>query len=57
MTLGQYKPLQNYTGYDDTPSMGRAGGGPNAVVKSMRGKGDDTGILQIDFPGYSGTGQ
>lgn len=37
--------------------MGRAGGGPNAVVKSMRGKGDDTGILQIDFPGYSGTGQ
>ena len=30
--------------------MGRAGGGRNAVVKSMRGKGDDTGILQIDFP-------
>jgi hypothetical protein len=25
-------------------------------VKSTRGKGDDTGILRIDFPGYSGAG-
>jgi hypothetical protein len=25
-------------------------------VKSTRGKGDDTGILRIDFPGYSGSG-
>jgi hypothetical protein len=27
-----------------------------AVVKSTRGKGDDGGILRIDFPGYSGSG-
>jgi hypothetical protein len=31
-------------------------GGRPAVVKSTRGKGDETGILRIDFPGYSGEG-
>jgi len=30
--------------------------GRPAVVKSTRGKGDDTGFLRIDFPGYSGAG-
>ena len=30
--------------------------GRPAVVKSTRGKGDDKGVLRIDFPGYSGAG-
>ena len=33
-----------------------ARGGRPAVVKSTRGKGDNPGILRIDFPGYSGSG-
>ena len=31
-------------------------GGRPAVVKTTRGKGDDVGILRIDFPGFSGEG-
>jgi hypothetical protein len=56
VTHGQYKPIQNYTGHDEIRQSAEARGGRNAVVKCMRGMGDDTGILRIDFPGYSGTG-
>jgi hypothetical protein len=44
------------TDHDDIRQWAEARGGRPAVVKSTRGKGDDTGILRIDFPGYSGTG-
>ena len=37
-------------------SRNRTRGGRPAVVKSTRGKGDDSGIVRIDFPGYSGSG-
>jgi len=44
------------TDHDEIRQWAEARGGRPAVVKSTRGKGDDTGILRIDFPGYSGSG-
>jgi len=42
--------------HDEIRQWAEARGGRPAVVKSTRGKGDQTGILRIDFPGYSGSG-
>jgi hypothetical protein len=44
------------TDHSEIRRWAEARGGRPAVVKSTRGKGDDTGILRIDFPGYSGSG-
>jgi hypothetical protein len=44
------------TDHDEIRQWAEARAGRHAVVKSTRGKGDDTGILRIDFPGYSGAG-
>lgn len=45
------------TDHDEIRQWAEARNGRPAVVKSTRGKGDDTGILRIDFPGYSGPGK
>jgi hypothetical protein len=44
------------TDHDEIRHWAEARNGRTADVKSTRGKGDDTGILRIDFPGYSGSG-
>jgi hypothetical protein len=44
------------TDHDEIRQWAEARGGRPAVVKSTRGKGDDSGIVRIDFPGYSGSG-
>ena len=44
------------TDHDETRQWAEARGGRPAVVKSTLGKGDDTGILRIDFSGCSGSG-
>jgi hypothetical protein len=44
------------TDHSEIRRWAEARGGRPAVVKSTRGKGDDTGLLRIDFPGYSGSG-
>jgi hypothetical protein len=44
------------TDHGEIRQWAEARGGRPAIVKSTRGKGDDTGILRIDFPGYSGSG-
>ena len=44
------------TDHDEIRQWAQARNGRPAVVKSTRGKGDHTGILRIDFPGYSGSG-
>jgi anaerobic selenocysteine-containing dehydrogenase len=44
------------TDHDEIRQWAEARGGRPAVVKSTRGKGTDSGILRIDFPGYSGSG-
>jgi hypothetical protein len=44
------------TDHDEIRHWAEARNGRTAVVKSTRGKGDYTGILRIDFPGYSGSG-
>jgi hypothetical protein len=43
------------TDHDEIRQWAEARNGRPAVVKSTRGKGDETGILRIDFPGYSGS--
>lgn len=40
---------------DEIRQWAEAPGGRPAVVKSTRDKGDDTRMLRIDFPGYSGS--
>ena len=44
------------TDHDEIRRWAEARAGRHAVVKNTRGKGDDTGILRIDVPGYSGSG-
>ena len=44
------------TDHDEIRRWVEERGGWPAVVKSTRGKGDDVGILRIDFPGFSGEG-
>ena len=44
------------TDHDEIRHWAEARNGRTAVVKSTRGKGDYTGILRIDFPGYSVSG-
>ena len=43
------------TNHDEIRQWAEARNGRPAVVKSTRRKGDDTGILRIDFPGYNGS--
>ena len=43
------------TDHDEIRQWTEARGGRPAVVKSTCGKGDDTGILRSNVPGYSGT--
>jgi hypothetical protein len=44
------------TDHDEIRRWVEERGGRPAVVKATRGKGDDVGILRIDFPGFSGEG-
>lgn len=44
------------TDHDEIRRWVEERGGRSAVVKATRGKGDDAGILRIDFPGFSGEG-
>jgi hypothetical protein len=43
------------TDHDEIRQWADASGGSPAVVQSTGGKGEDTGILRIDFPRYSGS--
>jgi hypothetical protein len=44
------------TDHDEIRRWVEERGGRPAVVKTTRGKGDDVGILRIDFTGFSGEG-
>jgi hypothetical protein len=44
------------TDHDEIRRWVEKRGGRPAVVKATGGKGDDLGILRIDFPGFSGEG-
>ena len=44
------------TDHDEIRRWVEERGGRPAVVKSTRGKGDEQGILHIDFPGFTGEG-
>jgi hypothetical protein len=44
------------TDHDEIRRWVEERGGRPAIVKATGGKGDDAGILRIDFPGFSGQG-